>query len=45
MGLVNLADGEALHNPLVGPLHGGGVLVVEGAFVLVYMMPSSFSAL
>ena len=27
--------GKDLHNPLVGPLAGGGVLLVEGAFVLV----------
>ena len=35
MGLVHLADGETLHNVLVGPLAGGGVPGVEGALVLV----------
>ena len=35
VGLVHLGQGEGLHNSLVGTLAGHGVLLVEGALVLV----------
>ena len=35
MCLIDPADGEALHDPLVGALHGGGILLIERTFMLV----------
>jgi hypothetical protein len=35
----NAADGEALHDALVGAAAGGGVLVVKGLSCWLTMMP------
>src|SRR5699024_1164501 len=47
VSLVDPADGEGLHNPLVGPLTGHRVLLVERALMLVHhnpILPEGFIA-
>ena len=36
VGLIQLADGEGAGNALVAALHGGGILGIERAALLVY---------